>query len=356
MEARAWKRAAGALGGALAASVLLVVPVRVATAGSGTTAPQAPQPTIGGTIVPGTVIVRATTTAVPQTQAPRTDPPATQAPATQSPRTQAPATQAPRTTVATTLPPTTRAATTVATTVAPTSAETTVAEEPSTTVADETVVATTVASAGDSAASERNSRIAWALALMGLLVGGLTVWFWYATRPVPVGMAGLAEMGTPRWWRADSRKREQLLDRSRKGFSPVDEHALVVPMDAAPGTDAADPVADELPAWARGGEPASPPAPPSWPMDVDAPMAVAPVDVPADATPPRGLPLPALDVPPVEAPAVETPAVEEPAAVVVAEQAASAEPGPEPLARPLVDSPWAPPRGGGEPATAGDHG
>jgi hypothetical protein len=336
MRGRAKRRATGALVGVLTAMVLVVLASVPSARGAGATTPL-PPPTVGGTIVPGTVIIRATTTPAPAapspTAAPRTNPPATQAP-----RSQATAAAARTTVSRTTAPPTTEAPTTVATTTAPATTE-----APSTTEATVVgaVTPTAAASAGDAEASRRNSRIAWALALMGVLVGGLTAWFWFSTRPVPVGMAGLAEMGTSRWWRADARKREQILARSRKGTAPVGDDALLVPLAAVA---AENPPPGDLPAWAREPAPAGTSEPVSWPPEASAADAGA-----GDRTPPGGLPLPTggSGAAPVLAP-IDGSSVAAPPLVltdpVEASDAVS------------VAMPWAPPLAGEEAATAGDHG
>ena len=226
---------------------------RTASAVTSSAPPPNPLPTLKASVVPSVAISRAATTA----GAPRTNPPqASPAPpaATQAPRAQA----STRTTVAlgTTLPPATVASTDVA---PPTAVRT--AGEAATTVAAST---TTIrkAAVGDSGASHRNSRIAWALALMGLLIGGLTVWFWYTTRPVPGGMTALVAMGSSRWRRSDARRREAILARSRRAPAPAEAVFADATADA-PAMAGPAPVAEPVPSWARDHEPAPVPARPA---------------------------------------------------------------------------------------------
>ena len=84
---------------------------------------------------------------------------------------------------------------------------------------------------------------------MGVLLGGLTAWFWYTTRPVRGGMTALTAMGTTRWRRSDASSREAILARSRRAPAPVEAVLTDATADVvAPAgpTSAVEPV----PAWA----------------------------------------------------------------------------------------------------------
>ena len=89
---------------------------------------------------------------------------------------------------------------------------------------------------------------------MGVLVGGLTVWFWRATRPVPTAMAGLAELGGSR------------REGARSDVAVVEGVAASGPPVAASAAPAAlEPVPPDEPAWTRDPEPvAMPPSRPDF--------------------------------------------------------------------------------------------
>ena len=273
VKTRAWWGRAASLAAAAGVALLALsaTPAQAADPTTVATAPPTlPPASISGSVVPSVTINRAPTPAAtqpPQTQAPRpqaTQPSGTRATtASAGTAARATATTAP---VATTVAPTIAAATTVA----PTTAASTTAAA----AVDGGITTTSIVEVGDAGSSHRISRIAWTLTIMGVLVGGLTVWFFLATRPAPVGMAGLAEMSSSRWWKADPDKRDNLLGRSRKGRLSFDDSLLVVAPSAAagPAAVAAGPVAVAAGTAAGAGTATEPSAPASTGLaDVDLP-------------------------------------------------------------------------------------
>ena len=180
---------------------------------------------------------------------------------------------------------------------------------------------------------------------MGVLVGGLTVWFWRATRPVPATMAGLAQLGGSR--RAGARTDVAVVDGVAAPGPPV------APVDQVP-TDGAT-VPDEAPAWTREPEPVA--MPPSRPDFASTWAAVVTED--------EGEPSASGDVVtgpvPIVLHASDTPAP--PVPPVVLDALEPFVPVGDPLAE-HTSAPWAPPSGevrpladavDGSPAP-GDHG
>ena len=106
------------------------------------------------------------------------------------------------------------------------------------------VVSTSVVQVGDPEATRTVRSIAWALLAMAVLLGGLMVWFWRLTRPVPVALGGLVVMGTSRWRRSPKQVQDDLVSSVRAeplalGSAPgaladADEIAAVLDPDLAP--------------------------------------------------------------------------------------------------------------------------
>ena len=106
------------------------------------------------------------------------------------------------------------------------------------------VVSTSVVQVGDPEATRTVRSIAWVLLAMAVLLGGLMVWFWRLTRPVPVALGGLVVMGTSRWRRSPKQVQDDLVSSVRAeplalgsalgALADADEVAAVLDPDLAP--------------------------------------------------------------------------------------------------------------------------
>lgn len=93
---------------------------------------------------------------------------------------------------------------------------------------------TSVVTEVDDPASTRTvNRIIAALLVLGVVLLGVTVWFWVATRPLHPSLEGLDLMSSRRWSHADSGKQQRMLDKVHNGRGIVDER--VVPSGAVGG-------------------------------------------------------------------------------------------------------------------------
>ena len=72
-------------------------------------------------------------------------------------------------------------------------------------------VSTTVATAGDTASTRTVNRIVAVLMAFAVILVGLAIWFWRATKPVPRHLDGLDMMGTRRWRQGGPAERSTLL-------------------------------------------------------------------------------------------------------------------------------------------------
>jgi hypothetical protein len=110
-------------------------------------------------------------------------------------------------------------------------------------------VSTTVARAGDEGSTRTVNRIVAVFVALAVVLVGLAVWFWRATRPVPRHLDGLDLMGTRRWRQGGSAERSALLApvherRGEEGGAELDQpESEPLVADVGPGDDAAD-VAD----------------------------------------------------------------------------------------------------------------
>jgi hypothetical protein len=116
--------------------------------------------------------------------------------------------------------------------------------------------ATSAPSAGDDASTRTVDRIVAVLVAFALLLLGLAVWFWFATRPVPRHLDALDAMGSRPWMQAGPAERSAMLApvHERRGERRDDE--VIAPpepadaegQDAAPDeVGAAEPVAEQEP-------------------------------------------------------------------------------------------------------------
>ena len=74
---------------------------------------------------------------------------------------------------------------------------------------------------------------------MAVVLGGLMVWFWRLTRPVPVALGGLAVMGTSRWQRSPRQVQDDLVSSVRA--EPLAVGAPAAAATADDGDAALDP-------------------------------------------------------------------------------------------------------------------
>jgi hypothetical protein len=70
---------------------------------------------------------------------------------------------------------------------------------------------TTVATAGDEASTRTVNRIVTVLVSFAILLLGMAIWFWRATKPVPRHLDGLDIMGSRRWRESVPAERATLL-------------------------------------------------------------------------------------------------------------------------------------------------
>ena len=79
--------------------------------------------------------------------------------------------------------------------------------------ADPVSTPTTVAGGVGDASSSRKVNLAIGLLVgLGVLVAGLTIWFWTRTKPLPPALEALDTMSRRRWRRADPERQAQSLD------------------------------------------------------------------------------------------------------------------------------------------------
>jgi hypothetical protein len=98
---------------------------------------------------------------------------------------------------------------------------------------------TTAASAGDEASTRTVNRIVAVLVAFAIILVGLAIWFWRATKPTPRHLDGLDMMGTRRWRQAD----------------PADRSVLLAPVHERRGeADSADVMAEPEPVGAAADE------------------------------------------------------------------------------------------------------
>ncbi len=153
-------------------------------------------------------------------------------------------------------------------------------------------------SINDTASTRRIQLMAGGLAVLGIGLIGVTVWFWRSTRPDPESLAPLEMMGRRRWRRLDTIEQRHRLDDVRAHLN--DDAA-----EAARETVAPLPVAEAVPEPAPAPVAASPSSP-----DVAVPAAVVaggaePDDKPASAAPAAGNEASGDEVPAAEDAVVE---------------------------------------------------
>lgn len=84
----------------------------------------------------------------------------------------------------------------------------------------------------DSSSTRRVQLAAGGLAVLGVGLIGLTIWFWRSTRPDPEPLAPLELMGSRRWRRADAIERRHLLDEVRAHVNDDAAEAARLTVDA----------------------------------------------------------------------------------------------------------------------------
>jgi hypothetical protein len=98
---------------------------------------------------------------------------------------------------------------------------------------------TTAASAGDEASTRTVNRIVAVLVAFAIVLVGVALWFWRATKPTPRHLDGLDMLGTRRWRQA----------------GPADRSVLLAPVHQRRGeADGADVAADPEPVRATAAE------------------------------------------------------------------------------------------------------
>ena len=88
----------------------------------------------------------------------------------------------------------------------------------------------------DDSTTRRIQLVAGGLAVLGVALAGVTIWFWRSTRPDPEPLAPLELMGTRKWRRADPIERRHLLDEVRAHLN--DDAAVAARLTVEPGTTA----------------------------------------------------------------------------------------------------------------------
>ena len=171
-------------------------------------------------------------------------------------------------------------------------------------------------SINDTASTRRVQLIAGGLAVLGIGLIGITVWFWRSTRPDPESLAPLEMMGRRRWRRLDTIEQRHRLDAVRAHLN--DEAA-----EAARETVTPPPVVEAVPA------PAPATASPSSP-EIAVPAAVVvggvePDDEPVSVAAPAGDDASADEVPAAEGAVVEVSEVEIPVVEVPGDEASGDE-------------------------------
>ena len=109
-------------------------------------------------------------------------------------------------------------------------------------------------SINDTASTRRVQLIAGGLAVLGIGLIGITVWFWRSTRPDPESLAPLEMMGRRRWRRLDTIEQRHRLDAVRAHLNDEAAEAAretitpvpVVEAVPAPGPAAASPSSPEV--------------------------------------------------------------------------------------------------------------
>jgi hypothetical protein len=91
----------------------------------------------------------------------------------------------------------------------PADAQTATTVPPATTAAP--APSTTVVTAGDEASTRTVKRIVLVLVLFAIVLVGMAIWFWRATKPVPRHLDGLDMMGSRRWREGGPPERSALL-------------------------------------------------------------------------------------------------------------------------------------------------
>jgi hypothetical protein len=182
---------------------------------------------------------------------------------------------------------------------------------PTAPVAATAVVHPAQSSINDTASTRRVQFIAGGLAVLGIGLIGITVWFWRSTRPDPESLAPLEMMGRRRWRRLDTIEQRHRLDAVRAHLN--DEAA-----EAARETVTPPPVVEAVPA------PAPATASPSSP-EVPVPAAVVvggvePDDEPVSVAAPAGDDASADEVPAAEGAVVEVSEVEIPVVEVAGDE------------------------------------
>lgn len=192
---------------------------------------------------------------------------------------------------------------------------------PTAPVAATAVVHPAQSSINDTASTRRVQFIAGGLAVLGIGLIGITVWFWRSTRPDPESLAPLEMMGRRRWRRLDTIEQRHRLDAVRAHLN--DEAA-----EAARETVTPLPVVEAVPA--PGPAAASPSSPE---VAVPAAVVVGGVeldDEPVSVAPPAADDALADEVPAAEGAVVEIPVVEAPEVEIpVVEVAGDEVPGDE---------------------------
>ena len=192
-------------------------------------------------------------------------------------------------------------------------------------------------SINDTASTRRIQLLAGGLAVLGIGLIGITVWFWRSTRPEPEALAPLEMMGRRRWRRLDQIDQRHRLDDVRAHLN--DEAA-----EAARRTFAPDPVVPPLPPSPDVAEPAavvaaveaapegnvavlSPPADGDVPADAASVVEVP--DAPDLADDPPAAEVTVAEVPDAQISGEAVPVVEVPADAVAADAVPVDEPSGE---------------------------
>lgn len=115
----------------------------------------------------------------------------------------------------------------------------------------------------DNSTTRRVQLLAGGLAILGVALVGVTVWFWKSTRPDPEPLAPLELMGTRRWRRADPIERRHQLDEVRAHLNDkaAEEARLTVDPSAAVARSPARSPEPPVVAGVERAEPAEPAEP-----------------------------------------------------------------------------------------------
>jgi hypothetical protein len=96
---------------------------------------------------------------------------------------------------------------------------------------------TTAATAGDEASTRTVNRIVLVLVLFAIVLVGMAIWFWRATKPVPRHLDGLDMMGTRRWREGGAPERSALLAPVHERRSEERDDDLIAAPDPAAEPD-----------------------------------------------------------------------------------------------------------------------